>query len=312
MSGARLRVSQEDEDLISVFAAELDAAGLGAWASTLGGARAFCAHYGGPAGFAGLGVEEQLAMPGHLRQFACWLMVTGRMRVSAEYLARADQRLGTVARSHFPDLHGRFVATAAMLGSNHIWATHQWNVLAQLAALHGVTPDQVSAEQVEEGGAALVDAFARPGRPKAGQRTRTSLVRLKATLFHAGLVDAPPRLHKPNTGAKRAAEWARVSPTFAATAQRYVEQIRLSLRPSTVTDADGSWAATWLRQLPRSARWPTSPAATSRATRPGWPSALASAGGPCTATPSGPSCSLSARSSSASPSGAMKTHRCVP
>lgn len=240
MSGARLRVSLEDEDLISVFAAELDAAGLRAWPSTLGGARAFCARYGGPAGFAGLDVDEQLGMPSHLRQFACWLMVTGRMRVCAEYLARADQRLGTVARSHYPELHQRFEATAAMLGSNHAWAAHQWNVLVQLAALHGVTPEWVSAEQVEEGGAALVDAFARPDRPKAGQRTRTSLVRLKATMFHAGLVDVPPRLHKPNTGTKQAAEWATVAPTLAATAQRYVEQIRLSLRPSTVNHADRS------------------------------------------------------------------------
>ncbi|HZU72727.1 MAG TPA: tyrosine-type recombinase/integrase [Acidimicrobiales bacterium] len=238
MSGAPLTVSEEDEDLIAVFAAELEAAGLRAWASTLGGARAFCARYGGPAGFAALAVDEQLQMAPHLRQFACWLMVTGRMRVSAEYLAQADQRLGTVARSHYSELHRHFSATAAMLGSNQAFVAHQWNLLAQLSALEGVTPDQLTAAQIEDGGAALVDAFSRPGRPKAGHRTRSSLVRLKATAFHAGLVDVPPRLHKPNTGAKRAAEWARVAPTLAATAQRYVEQISLSLRPSTVTDAD--------------------------------------------------------------------------
>jgi len=153
-------------------------------------------------------------------------MVTGRMPMSAEYLARADLRLGTVA--------------AVMLGSDHVWVAAQWNTLAQVGVFHGVTPGEVTAEQLDTGGTALLAAFARPGHPKAGHRTRSALVRLRATMFHAGTTDSPPRLHKPNTGVVRAAEWAMVPPTMAATATRYLAQIELSLRPSTVGDAERS------------------------------------------------------------------------
>jgi integrase len=237
---ARLAISVEAEDLVATFAEELAAAGLGAWPSVLGGARSFCSRYGSPAGFTACPLEDQLRLAPHLRRFACWLMVTGRMAVSAEYLARADLRLGTAAGNYHPELHARLAATAEMLGSDKCWVNAQWNALAQLAALHSVMPAAVTAEQLDAGGTALVDAFARPGRPKAGHKLRSALVRLRATLFHAGVIETPPRLHRPHKGVARAAEWAGVAPRLAATAQRYLAQIELSLRPSTVSNAERS------------------------------------------------------------------------
>ncbi len=232
--------TSDAESLIAVYAADLEAGGLTAWRSTVGGARAFCRRYRSPAAFSAAALEEQLSLRGHLRSFASWLMVTGQMTVSAEYLARADLRLGVSAARQFPELHAEVAAAAEMLGSNHIWIASQWHVLAQLAALYGVTPDQVTAEQADVGGAALLAAYAHPDHPKAGHKTRTALVRLRATMFHAGLIDVPPRLFKPNTGTVRAAEWAIVAPRFAATARRYLDQIELSLRPSSVADAERS------------------------------------------------------------------------
>ena len=237
---AGLAISTEAEDLVGAFAAELVAAGRSAWPSTLGGARAFCARYGSPAAFAALPVEEQLGLSPHLRGFASWLMVTGRMAVSADYLARAGLRLGVAAANHHPALRARLAATAEMLGSDKVWVDSQWHAFAQVAALHGVRPGDVTAEELDAGGAALLDAFVRPGHPKSGHKLRTALVRLRATLFHAGVIDTPPRLHKPNTGERRAAEWACVAPTLAATAHRYLAQIELSLRPSTVGEAERS------------------------------------------------------------------------
>ena len=237
---ARLAVSPEGDDLVAAFTVELTAAGLGAWPSTLGGARAFCARYGSPSGFSARPLHEQLRLSTHPRRFATWLMVTGRMAVSAEYLARADLRLGGAAANYHPELHAPFAATAEMLGSDQCWVAAQWNALAQVAALHGITPAQVAVEQLEAGGSALLGAFARPGHPKAGHRTRTALIRLRATMFHAGMIDTPPRLQRPNTGVVRSAEWATVAPTFALTAKRYLSQIELSLRPSTVGDAERS------------------------------------------------------------------------
>ncbi|NNM96381.1 MAG: tyrosine-type recombinase/integrase [Candidatus Dormibacteraeota bacterium] len=206
----------------------------------IGGARAFCARYVSPERFAAAGLDDQLGLPAHHRPFACWLMVTGRMAVPAGYLARADLRLGAAAGRYHAELHARFAATAEMLGSDRCWVAAQWNVLAQIAALHGVTPAEVTAGQVDTGGDALTAAFARPGHPKAGHVTRTALVRLRATMFHAGMTDSPPRLRRPNAGVAAAAEWAAVAPAVAATAQRYLDQIMLSLRPSTVGDAERS------------------------------------------------------------------------
>lgn len=234
----RLALTVEAENLVATFAADLTEAGMTPWPSTLGGARAFCARYSTPAAFSATHVEEQLHLPAHQRRFVCWLMVTARISMSTQYLARADLRLGAVAAGHYPTLRAGFADTARMLGSDEVWVRAQWSALAQLAALHGVRPQDVTAEQVDAGGDALLAAFARPGHPKAGHVLRSSLVRLRATLFHAGMIDTPPRLRRPRTGETRAAQWAAVAPRLAETAHRYLAQIELSLRPSTVRIAE--------------------------------------------------------------------------
>jgi len=235
---ARLALTAQAEDLIDAYTAELAAAGATVWPSDVGGARAFCARYPSPATFSARPVEEQVRLPGHQRRFACWLMVTARMSVSAQFLARADLRLGVAAARYYPALRADFGDTAHTLGSDHPWVLAQWSVLAQLAALHGVRPAQVTAEQLDIGGDALLAAFARPDHPTAGRRLRSSLVRLRATLFHAGMTDTPPRLRRPNAGRVQANEWAAVPPGLAQTAHRYLAQIELSLRPSTVRLAE--------------------------------------------------------------------------
>jgi integrase len=237
---ARLALTSDGVDLVDAFAAELTAVGLTVGPSTIGGARGFCARYPTPATFSGAPLADQLGLGAHQRRFACWLMVTARMSVSAPYLARADLRLGAVAARHHPDLRARLGDTAGTLGSDHTWILAQWSTLAQLAALHGVLPQAVTATQLEIGGAALLEAFTRPEHPTAGHKLRSALVRLRATLFHAGISDIPPRLHRPNTGMPGAAAWARVPPAFSKTARRYLAQIELSLRPSTLSDAERS------------------------------------------------------------------------
>lgn len=235
---ARLSLTDDAEDLVAVFADELAAAGLTPWPSVVGGARSFCARYPTPAAFAAAPVDEQLTLSNHQRRFACWLMVTARIAVSAEYLARADIRLGAIAARRYPALRARFAEVARTLGSDDVWIRAQWSALAQLAALHGLRPHDVTAQQLDVGGDELLAAFADPDHPKAGHRLRSSLVRLRATLFHAGISDTPPRLHRPNAGKASATQWATVPPVLAQTAHRYLAQIELSLRPSTVRIAE--------------------------------------------------------------------------
>ena len=108
------------------------------------------------------------------------------MSVSAEYLARADLRLGSHRRppSH-PALRARLAATARTLGSDEVWVRDQWSALAQLAALHGVLPEQVTSEQLDSGGDALLTALA-AGTPRAGHKLRSALVSCAPTLFPPG------------------------------------------------------------------------------------------------------------------------------
>ncbi|MGH8996445.1 MAG: tyrosine-type recombinase/integrase [Acidimicrobiales bacterium] len=237
---AALVLDAQAEDLVASYADALTAAGLGAWASVVGGARSFCVHYGGPEAFGALEVGEQLGVPSHQRPFAAWLLITGRMVVSADYLARAQLRLGAVARRHHRDLHTRFAATARMLGSDDIWVAAQWNAFFQIAAMSGRTPTDMTAGDIETGAEVLLAAYRRRGQPGAGLHLRTALVRLRATLFHAGITDQPPRLVRPDRTGERSAEWAAMGAAYAATARRYVAQIELSLRPSTVRDAERS------------------------------------------------------------------------
>ena len=169
---ARLVLTTQAEDLVGAVTAELTEAGASTWPSTIGAARAFCARYPVPATFSALPVGEQLCLAAHQRRFACWLMVTARMSVSAQDLARAELRLGCIAAGHHPALHTRLADTARTLGSDEVWVRDQWSALAQLAALHGVLPGQVSCEQLNSGGDALLAAFARPGPRGSDPRRR--------------------------------------------------------------------------------------------------------------------------------------------
>jgi hypothetical protein len=79
----------------------------------------------------------------------------------------------------------------------------------------------------------------------------------EATLFHAGVIDAPPRKTHPDKSAARAAAWAAawaaVAPRLAATLLGYIEQMRLSLRAATIVSLEGALRefAGWLvREAP--------------------------------------------------------------
>ena len=62
----------------------------------------------------------------------------------------------------------------------------------------------------------------------------TALFGAEATLFHLGVTNVPPRkLHRNKTN-RCEAEWASVPSRLASTLRAYIEQVRLSLRPSTM------------------------------------------------------------------------------
>jgi integrase/recombinase XerD len=166
-------------------------------------------------------------------------MVTGRLRPSADYLVVGRPYLGEVASRHHPAFHAAFMATAAELGFDQRSARLQWSAVIKVAVLVGVAPDRLTKPDLDRGRDLLVAAIRRHHPDSHGVRAlTTALFGAEATLFHAGVTDVPPRKVHPDKAALRQAQWARVPARLATTMGGYLEQIRLSLRPATVTRAE--------------------------------------------------------------------------
>lgn len=96
--------------------------------------------------------------------------------------------------------------------------------------------------------AAIIDAYKKRGMPQAGRNIAGVFNQLQLTLFHAGRVST---WRRPSTRPPVSATgWSQVTPGFAETARRYIDQVRLSLRPNTVKhiEHDLRRFGTWLTE----------------------------------------------------------------
>ena len=139
---------------------------------------------------------------------------------------------------HHPASHAAFIQTATTLGFTRGSAVRQWAAVVRVAALHQVTPDQVTATMLQAGRAALEAAVERhrPGRQREATK---ALHGATATLFHLGVIDQASakgaRTATLARSARREAAWAQVAPGLAATMRAYLEQLALVQRPATTT-----------------------------------------------------------------------------
>jgi hypothetical protein len=183
-----------------------------------------------------LSPDEQLRFRGHDRRLVAWLIVTGRVRPTAEYLVASKLRVGKVAMWVHRECHERFMRVAAELGFDPKSAELQWWAVAKVAALAGVPPERLTKAQLDDGREQLLAATRRlhPGHPMRARPITTRLHGAEATLFHAGVIDTPPRKRHPDKSADRARQWAAAAPRLRQTLHGYIEQMRLSLRPATM------------------------------------------------------------------------------
>ena len=233
---SRLPRDPQVEALVAVYRADLEDAGQYARNEVIAPARAFLLRLGGVDGWSRLSLDEQLATSGHDRRLVTWLIVTGRLRPTPEYLVASGVRVGRVAAWVHREFHTRFLATAAELGFDRKSAELQWSATAKVAAVTGVAPERLTRAQLDAGREQLIAATHRlhPDHPLRARPLTTRLFGAEATLFHAGVIDAPPRKRHWDKAAERAREWAAVVPRLRATLQGYIEQMRLSLRPATM------------------------------------------------------------------------------
>lgn len=223
------------EALVDAYRDSLVAAGMFAANPVTSVARAFFARIG-PDGWNRLSLAEQCALSHKDRRVVGWLIVTGRLAGSADYLTRSRLEVGDIASRCHPEFFSRFSTTAAELGFDPRSIGLQWSKLVKIAVIHGVVPQRVTSDHLAAGRMALLDAAARqsPGTHAAKLITK-DVFGIEATLFHLGAINEPPPRGSYNTQeAQRAAQWASAAPRLGQTLMGYVEQVRVSLRPATV------------------------------------------------------------------------------
>ena len=247
---ARLARDPEVEALIDAYRADLIAAGHFAQNEVTSPARAFFLRVGGAAGWSRLSVEEQWRVS-QARESAVvmWMIAAGHVRPRPEFLVRSHQPIGKVSAWVHREFHERFMATAAGLGFSPKVAELQWWAVAKVAAVAGVAPGKLTRAKFDAATRELIDAVQRHGA-RSGQITlSTRLYGAEATLYHAGVIDGPPRKRAPNQSDLRAREWASVPARLAETLQGYVEQMRVTLRPNSMPHIERTLRefALWLR-----------------------------------------------------------------
>ncbi len=228
------------ESLVDAYRGDLLAAGMFAQKPVTSTARTFFGEIG-VQGWAVLSLVEQCSLPGKYRRVVSWLIVTGRVRPTPDYLVVCRPHIGEVAAHLQSAFHERFMATSADLGFGPVVSRLQWSALVRVGALIGLRPEQLSTAVIRDGHAALHAALGRHHpESHAAQALSGSLFGAQTTLFHLGVLDESPHKVNPDRSAERAAAWASVPPRLAATLIGYIAQTRLSLRASTMVRVEGA------------------------------------------------------------------------
>jgi hypothetical protein len=172
------------EALVAAYRADLIAAGMFAENPVTSVARMFFTRVGVD-GWARLSLAEQCALPLKDRRVVGWLIVTGRVRPSPDYLVACRPYLGEVAAHHHRAFYERFRDTSAELGFNPIVTRLQWSALAKVAALSGLRTEQLTAATIQAGQHALAAAIGRHRPDSHGVKALSAaLFGAQTTLFH--------------------------------------------------------------------------------------------------------------------------------
>ena len=256
---SRLSRDPEVEALLAVYRADLEASGKFAGNPMISPARSFLLRVG-VEGWSRLSLSEQCSISEHESRLVTWLIVTGRLQPTAEYLVASRLRAGRVAAWVHREFHERFMRTAAELGFAPKSAEMQWRAVAIVAALVGVRPERLTKAQFDSAREQLIATTLWLDRDHPGRAgiLSTRLYGAEVTLFHAGVIDTPRRKHHANKSAERASEWSTVPPRPAATLQGVSSRCGSRCVNPRCFISSGCCASSrcgWPTR-PRSRRWP--------------------------------------------------------
>lgn len=222
------------EDLAEVYLQALETAGMYVGAPVVSVSRTFFERIGAD-GWEAMSLEEQCQLPAKYRRTVGWLIATSRVRVSPEYLVCVPAYLGGICKWVHPAEHQVFTAMAADLGFGGKSLVMQWSAIAKAAGIHGVRPDTLTAEQLLEARDRLLDAMTSSrDTHRAEHCLSRDFYQASATAFHVGWIERPLERRAWNRWAERQAIWDSVPKRLAGTLLGYIDQVGLSLRPSTV------------------------------------------------------------------------------
>jgi hypothetical protein len=139
----------EVEAHIAAYRADLLATRQFAGSPMISPARSFLLRVGGVEGFRRLSLSEQCSLSEHESRLVTWLIVTGRLQASAEYLIMSRLRAGRVAAWVYREFHGRFMQVASELGFAAKSAELQWWAVALVAALYGISPERLTKPRLD-------------------------------------------------------------------------------------------------------------------------------------------------------------------
>ena len=214
--------------------------------SLVAAARSWWRRFDGPEGFLAAALDNQLTVDRRELRFVDWLITHGELVVSPDYVAVRKPFLGSLFKRAHPSSRARLGEAATELGFRSQTIDQQWNVLAQICATTPAMPDQIMHAHLRDGLEALIVATRTASwHHDTEHRLRSAAFSLEATLFHLGILDRIGTVKRRNTRAtSRADKWAGLPVPLTATVHGYLDQMAISMRPSTIERYE-----VWLRQF---------------------------------------------------------------
>ena len=171
------------------------------------------------------------------RAFASFAAVGAGLAVDAEYVVASASKWGLHVTGRDPEQAARFRLQATSLGFAPLEVAKMWSKLAQICVITGQHPDMISAADYLAGRDAFAAAVEARHDGTSPKSLRTPLFGLNAVMFHRG--QAPRPVPRRPWAARSVPEigWEVIvgrAPVLAGTMQRYLGQLRISLRASSV------------------------------------------------------------------------------
>ncbi len=200
----------------------------------------FARRYGDLAAWQDLPLDERLAAPTWVRNHVATVALTTGRSLEAGYVLACRSSWGTLLERAEPAQHKLFYLTGQQLGFSEHGMRTQWRTLAKICAVNGTTPNGLTFESFTSARRALLDAAATQHEGTQPRNLTTPIYGLEGTLASFGIVTNPRPRPYPTSREDSWRDIAQSAPELAATMRAYLQQIALSLRPSTVELTDTS------------------------------------------------------------------------